>query len=54
MPVQKRKMADGFEISHNYWLFSNDIMAVRGLNVQDFFLFSTSARQEEMWGMNQV
>ena len=32
MPVRKRiKKAEGSEISHYYWPFSSDIMAVKGL-----------------------
>ena len=40
MPVQKKKKkkgekkkAYGFEISHFYWSFLNDIMTVKGLNM---------------------
>ena len=33
MPVRKRdKNAEGFQISHFYWLFSSDIKAVKALN----------------------
>ena len=32
MPVRKRrKKTQGFQISHLYWWFSNDIVAVKGL-----------------------
>ena len=31
---KENKEAEGFKTSHDYWLFSSDIMAVKGLSVQ--------------------